>query len=103
MPREHTMHAATGSRGPDDEAAREDFYRRIDRLAMTPLWSVLGALITPTPASACQPWLWRYDELRPYLLEAGALISAREADRRGLGAANPRQGGPRRANPSPHA
>lgn len=53
------MQAATEPRNPRDEAAREDFYRRIDRLAMTPLWSVLGALITPTPASACQPWLWR--------------------------------------------
>lgn len=83
------MHAATDPQGPGDDAARNDFYRRIDRLGMTPLWSVLGALITPTPASACQPQLWRYEELRPYLLEAGGLISAREAERRVLILENP--------------
>jgi gentisate 1,2-dioxygenase len=70
-------------------ATRNAFYQRLRGENMTPLWEVLGALVPPTPATPCVPALWRYESVRPYLLEAGALISAREAERRVLVLENP--------------
>jgi len=69
--------------------AREDFYARIDRHHLTPLWEVLGSLVIPEPKSPCVAAHWAYDELRDYLLEAGALITAKEAERRVLVLENP--------------
>jgi len=68
---------------------RQDYYQRIARLELTPLWEVLGALVPPRPATPCAPALWKYDAVRPYLLEAGELISAEEAERRVLILENP--------------
>ncbi|HEU5072779.1 MAG TPA: hypothetical protein VFU02_01370, partial [Polyangiaceae bacterium] len=68
---------------------RETFYRRLDRQNLTPLWEVLGALVPPRPTTACVPACWRYEEVRPFLLEAGDLITAREAERRVLVLENP--------------
>src|SRR5947207_9893150 len=68
---------------------RKAFYERIDKDSLTPLWEVLGNLVPPHPAPACVPALWRYRQVRPYLTEAGHLISAREAERRVLVLENP--------------
>jgi len=68
---------------------RRDFYARIGDHAMTPLWEVLHNLVPPQPATPCVPALWAYDQVRPFLLEAGELISAREAVRRVLVFENP--------------
>ena len=74
---------------PIETPERKAFYARIGKQNMTPLWSVLGALITPEPKSACVPALWRFDEIRRAMLEAGALITAKEAERRVLILENP--------------
>ena len=68
---------------------RKAFYARIDRHNLTPLWETLGVLVPPHPSPACVPALWRYREVRPYLMEAGSLISAKEAERRVLVLENP--------------
>jgi len=68
---------------------RQAFYERIDVRSMTPLWTVLSTVVTPEPKSACQPHLWNYDELRGFLIEAGGLITAKEAERRVLILENP--------------
>ena len=52
--------------------------------SMTALWSVMGAIITPEPKSGCVPFMWHYDKVRSRLLEAGNLITAKEAERRVL-------------------
>ncbi|OOV90618.1 gentisate 1,2-dioxygenase [Pseudomonas sp. MF6396] len=70
-------------------AVRKDFYQRIDRLGLFPLWERLHNLVPAEPAAACVPALWRYRELRPFLTEAGQLISAEEAVRRVLVLENP--------------
>ena len=74
---------------PIETPERKAFYARIDKQNMTPLWSVINALITPEPRSACVPALWRFEEIRKAMLEAGALISAKEAERRVLILENP--------------
>lgn len=75
-------------------AQRQDFYRRIGRDDMAPLWEVLHALVTPEPSSPVVPHIWRYEKVaRPFLMEAGELITAREAERRVLILQNPGLGG----------
>jgi gentisate 1,2-dioxygenase len=70
-------------------AERRAFYERIDRLGMTPLWEVLGALVPPAPKSPVAPVHFRYEDVRPHVMEAGRLISAEEAERRVLVLENP--------------
>jgi gentisate 1,2-dioxygenase len=68
---------------------RQDLYRRMDKDNLAPLWEVLHALIPNEPATPCKPALWNYRQLRPYLMEAGNLITAKEAIRRVLVLENP--------------
>jgi gentisate 1,2-dioxygenase len=68
---------------------RRAYYDRIDAHNMAPLWEVLHNLVTPEPVSPVQPAHWRYDEIRPYLMESGRIISAKEAVRRVLILENP--------------
>src|SRR5262249_30088903 len=75
------------SANPIDD--RKAFYARIDAHAMTPLWEVLHNLVPPQPTTPCAPAIWRYDAVRPFLMESGKLISAREAVRRVLVFENP--------------
>lgn len=81
------MHAKTI---PEDLAnARAEFYRRIGQLSLTPLWEVLGALVPPSPRPTAAPAIWRYKEVREHVMEAGRLITAKEAERRVLILENP--------------
>lgn len=68
---------------------REQLYRDMDRFHLTPLWEVLHALVPPKPNTACVPALWKYDEVRPFLMRAGDAITAEEAVRRVLILENP--------------
>jgi gentisate 1,2-dioxygenase len=70
-------------------ADRQAFYDRIDRLSLSPLWERFGKLITATPGTPCVAHRWSWREVRSYLLEAGGLISAAEAERRVLILENP--------------
>jgi gentisate 1,2-dioxygenase len=69
---------------------RQQLYRDMDPHHLTPLWEVLHALVPPRPATPCVPALWKYDEVRPYLMRAGELITAEEAVRRVLILENPK-------------
>ena len=84
-------------------AERQDFYARIGRLHMTPLWEVLHALVPPEPAENCVPALWRWADVQPPLAESGALISAEEAIRRVLILENPALRGQSLITPSLYA
>ena len=65
------------------------FYDRISRKHLTPLWVSLANLVTPEPVSACQPAAWSFAEIRAAMMEAGELITAKEAQRRVLILENP--------------
>jgi gentisate 1,2-dioxygenase len=68
---------------------REEFYARIDPHHMAPLWTRLKALVPREPTATAVPHRWRYDEVRPHVLESARHISAREAERRVLILENP--------------
>ncbi len=72
-----------------DTPERLAFYQRIGKDNLTPLWTSLANLVTPEPRSPCQPASWRFDTIRSAMLEAGALITAKEAERRVLVLENP--------------
>jgi gentisate 1,2-dioxygenase len=78
----------TSSSARTDETRRE-YYERIAARNLRPLWDVLHALVPEHLRSKCGAALWRYDELRAPLLEAGRIISAEEAVRRVLILENP--------------
>lgn len=73
----------------DLDTARQAYYAALTPNALAPLWTVLDALVTETPHSPAIPFGWRYDAIRPLLMEAGDLISAEEAVRRVLILENP--------------
>lgn len=78
---------------PDSTAARatqrQEFYRRMDGANLAPLWEVLHALVPPQPQSPCKPGYWNYNAIRPFVMESGRAITAREAVRRVLILENP--------------
>src|SRR5499427_7972380 len=97
------MEAVTLYPKPESSPEREDFYRRLHQLSASPLWESLGDLILPQPRPACIPALWGYSDLRPMLMEAGRLITAREAARRVLILENPGMPGAARITGSLYA
>ncbi len=68
---------------------RQQLYRDMSPLNLTPLWEVLHALVPPQPASPCLPALWKYQQVKPFLKRAGEVITAEEAVRRVLILENP--------------
>jgi len=81
VPRPESASAAGG--------ARAEFYGRMDKDNLAPLWEVLHNLVPARPQTPCVPALWKYREIRPYILESGKVITAREAIRRVLVLENP--------------
>jgi len=69
---------------PQKTPERKAFYERIGGENLTPLWEVLGDLVPQRPRTPCVPALWRYEKARAHLIEAGRLITAKEAERRVL-------------------
>lgn len=76
---------------------RRAFYDRISQKHLAPLWVSLARLVTPHPMSACQPVAWAFHDIRDAMVEAGRLITAKEAERRVLVLENPGLRGQSRA------
>lgn len=77
------------------EARLNDFYARVERQSLHPLW--LGRDPAAEPSRTVRPWLWPWSVLRTNMLEAADIMPVAEdggADRRVLTMVNPsRQGG----------
>jgi gentisate 1,2-dioxygenase len=71
------------------EKKRAGFYERAHTEHLAPLWRVLHGLVTTEPKHSTQPALWKYANVRPYLMEACDLISTEESERRVLVLENP--------------
>ena len=83
------MSAASGVPSAAETPERLAFYDRISQKHLTPLWTSLAKLVTPEPAGGCQPAAWSFSDIRAAMLEAGGLITAKEAERRVLILENP--------------
>ena len=80
------MEGTTPARTPE----RDAFYDRIAPRNLAPLWEGLHQLVTPKPATPVHAGATgTTTEVRPYLMQAGALITAKEAERRVLILENP--------------
>jgi gentisate 1,2-dioxygenase len=80
-----------------------EYYTRLAAQNTAPLWEVLGEIVPAQPRPTCAPAIWRYDDLRPLLLEAGRRITAEEAERRVLILENPAARGQSRTTSSLYA
>jgi gentisate 1,2-dioxygenase len=67
----------------------EALYREMAPKHLAPLWEQLADLVPRFPRSRALPHRWSYEDVRGYLLQAGELISAQEAERRVLILENP--------------
>src|SRR5258706_15162356 len=65
---------------PETSPERQEFYERLDRVDTAPLWEVLNRLVLPQPQPAIVPALWKYDEVRALLREAGGPLPVQEAE-----------------------
>jgi len=70
-------------------AERKEFYSRLKTKHAAPLWEVLTDIVRKDPRTSVQAALWRYAEMRPFIAEAGRIITAEEAERRVLILENP--------------
>jgi hypothetical protein len=76
--------------GPSDSA--EQLISQLDGTHTLPLWAQMAKLNPAEPNPRCTPHVWRYGEMRPYLLRAGSLITEKQAERRVLMLVNPSRG-----------
>jgi len=76
-------------RPPEVTPERKAYYKQIDAYNLSPLWNVFNNIITLKPKSNVKPCIWHYEMLRENLLQAGPLITAKEAERRVLILENP--------------
>lgn len=74
---------------PQDAQPLQRLYAEMAPSGLTPLWEVLQSLVTPQPTSEVLPHRWSYAEIRAFLMRAGELISAEQAERRVLILENP--------------
>jgi gentisate 1,2-dioxygenase len=87
------MEGASVFEKPAASPERLEFYKRLEIENVGPLWESLADLIPVRPKPRCLPAIWRYEHIRPLLMEAGKLITAAEAERRVLMLENPGLGG----------
>jgi gentisate 1,2-dioxygenase len=80
-----------GKPGPKHniEAIREEFYERIAKKDMAPLWKAMRSIVTKEPVTRCQAHVWHFDDVKALVMESGGLITAEEAERRVLILENP--------------
>jgi gentisate 1,2-dioxygenase len=71
------------------EAMRQEYYERISKHDMTPLWKVMDSVVTKEPVTHCVPAIWHFDDIKRLVMESGGLITAEEANRRVLILENP--------------
>ena len=101
MPDQHPAATDISTSGVGSD--RAGFYGRIKEQSLAPLWEVLKGLVPLEPRPTPQPHIWHYDEVRPFLMEAGRLVTAEEAERRVLVLENPAFVGKSRATATLYA
>lgn len=70
-----------------DTSARA--YEALEQASTAPLWRYYGGLFPEEPKSRAVPYLWRFAELRPWLMHFAGALSLEEAERRVVMLVNP--------------
>ena len=65
------------------------YYDRAAARHVLPLWVDTAQYVPMAPAPPYDPALWKYEDIRPLLVEAGEVVTAEEASRRVLVLQNP--------------
>lgn len=78
---------------PRDETLPAAYSQALAERALGPLWIALHALLPSERESRAVPYCWRWQQVRPLLLEAGRLVEMERAERRVLVLRNPGLGG----------
>lgn len=81
--------ATTSNARASEQSVRQTYYGELKKENLAPLWESLKGLVPSEPRPRAVPHAWKYDTVRPRLLEAGAVITAEEAERRVLVLENP--------------
>ena len=69
--------------------ARDTYYEQLAQFNTIPLWRILQDQLSSEPRPKASPYLWRWAELRPYVLRAGDMVAMAEAERRAVVLRNP--------------
>ena len=65
------------------------YYDRVAARHVLPLWVDTEQYVPKEPEPSYDPVLWKYDDIRPLLVEAGDVVTPAEASRRVLVLQNP--------------
>ena len=88
------MASASENNIADRKIAIQQLLERIATMNVRPLWTQMQRVNPPEPNPEAIPYVWKYEQLRPQLIEAGNLIDERQAERRVLMLTNPKKGKP---------
>ncbi|KAF1348508.1 RmlC-like cupin domain-containing protein [Delphinella strobiligena] len=67
----------------------DELISRLPNTHTLPLWAQMAKLNPPSPNPRTVPHIWKYEEIKPYLLKAGELVTEKQAERRVLMLINP--------------
>lgn len=76
----------------DRQQATDYLLKSAEQQHTKPLWAQMARLNPPLPNPKCRPHVWEYQKIRPSLLQAGELITEKQAERRVLMLVNPDRG-----------
>ena len=85
-------HVQTVSNGGIEADSAERLMAELEGTHTLPLWTQMAKLNPHEPNPRTVPHIWKYDEIRPYLLRAGDLVTEKQAERRVLMLVNPARG-----------
>ena len=60
------------------EAVREEYYQRIAKHSMTPLWKVMKNVVTKEPVTRCAPVIWHFDDIKRLVMNPADLSRPRK-------------------------
>jgi gentisate 1,2-dioxygenase len=79
----------TRAQDPVRESTDAPFRQRAASADLVPLWTFFKEWFSAEPRPAAVPHLWRYADVRPVVMEAAAVVSTADAERRVLVLENP--------------
>ncbi|EKG13768.1 hypothetical protein MPH_09077 [Macrophomina phaseolina MS6] len=84
-----TTRNGTAAQPNGNVASYEKLSKGMKSTATLPLWEQMKRLNPPLPEPRTVPHIWKYDDVRPLLLQAGQLVTEKQAERRVLMLVNP--------------